>query len=158
MQQRMNYYPKFEPAFEKMFELTEVISKCSLGGSLIHLIDMRVSQINGCLFCIDMHVKEAKICGEKELRLHHLAAWKESSLFSEREKAAFLWAETLTLINQRDVTDEIYAKVKEYFSDEEIVELTMVVATINSWNRLGIAFQATPGTLDKQFGLDKAGL
>lgn len=158
MKNRMNYYPQFGDAFAKLADLGKLVKESSLGKQLVHLIDLRVSQINGCTFCIDMHVKEAKIDGEKELRLHHLAGWKESPLFTDKEKAAFLWAETLTLVSQNHVPDEIYAQVKEHFSDKELVELTMAVTAINTWNRFAIAFRSVPGSLDKMYGLEKAGL
>lgn len=125
---------------------------------LAHLVMLRASQINGCAFCVDMHVKEAKIHGDRELRLHHVAVWRESPLFSEQERAALEWTEALTQLSPHGVSDAIYASVREQFSEQELSELTFLVVAINGWNRLNVAFRTVPGSADKQFGLDKAGL
>ena len=122
------------------------------------LIDIRASQLNGCAFCLDMHVKQAKIHGERELRLHHVSIWRESNLFSARERAAFAWTEALTQITPEGVSDELYAATREHFSEAELSDLTFRVAAINGWNRLNVAFRNPPGSKDKAFGLDKAGL
>ena len=119
---------------------------------------MRVSQLNGCAFCLDMHVKEAKIHGERELRLHHLAIWRESPLFDARERAAFAWAEVLTRIPAEGVSDAAFGELRTHFSDKEIADLTFAIMTINAWNRAGVAFLPTPGSADKLYGLEKANL
>jgi AhpD family alkylhydroperoxidase len=156
--QRLNYYQNFPEGFRKLSELEGLIKSGSLDRRLIHLVKLRVSQINHCAFCVDMHAKEAKIEQERELRLHHLAVWEESPLFSEKEKAAFKWAEAVTLLSSRAIDDALYAETKSHFSDQEITELTMVVALINAWNRFAVPFRSVPGSADKAFGLDKAGL
>jgi len=122
------------------------------------LVDIRASQLNGCAFCLDMHIKQAKIHGERELRLHHVAIWRESPLFSPKERAALAWTEALTRIAPEGISDAAYAEAREQFQDNELSELTWRVAAINGWNRLNVAFRNVPGSKDKMFGLDKAGL
>lgn len=122
------------------------------------LVNIRASQINGCAFCLDMHVKEAKIHGERELRLHHVAIWRESPLFSPRERAALAWTESLTRLGPEGVDDAVYEQARARFSEKELVQLTFAVMTINGWNRLSIAFRAQPGSLDAALGLTAAGL
>lgn len=158
MKQRINYFPYAPEAFNKLVEIGGLLKTSSLEKTLLHLVKIRASQINGCTFCIDMHVKEAKIDGEKEIRLHHLAAWTESPLFSEKEKAGLLWSEAVTNINGGTVDDNVYTRVREFFSEKELVELTMAIAVINSWNRFAVSFRSIPGSLDKLYGLEKAGL
>lgn len=122
------------------------------------LVDIRASQLNGCAFCVDMHVKQARMHGERELRLHHIAIWRESGLFSPRERAAFEWTEALTKIGTHGVPDELFESMLDHFSETELSELTFRVAAINGWNRMGIAFRSPPGSKDQMFGLDKSGL
>ena len=129
-----------------------------LDNPLKDLIKIRVSQINGCVFCVDMHVKEAKLHGERELRLYHLPVWRESALFNDKERAALQWAETLTRLADHHVSDADYAAVRAYFDEEELVALTHVINTINTWNRLNAAFATPAGGMDNIMGLDKAGL
>lgn len=120
------------------------------------LVDMRASQLNGCTFCLDMHAKQSVLHGERPLRVHHIAAWRESPLFTPKERAALEWTEALTLLGREGVSDAVYRAVREQFSEEELVELTFRVMAINGWNRLNVAFQTTPGSKDKAFGLDRA--
>ncbi len=122
------------------------------------LIDIRASQLNGCAFCLDMHVKQAKMHGERELRLHHVAIWRESTLFTPKERAALAWTELLTHIPVDGISDAAYAEVSEHFSPEALSELTWRVAAINGWNRMNVAVRNVPGSMDKAFGLEKAGL
>jgi len=129
-----------------------------LDNPLKDLIKIRVSQINGCVFCVDMHVKEAKLHGERELRLYHLPVWRESALFNDKERAALQWAETLTRLADHPVSDADYAAVRTHFDEEELVALTHVINTINTWNRLNAAFATPAGGMDNIMGLDKAGL
>ncbi|HYQ28569.1 MAG TPA: carboxymuconolactone decarboxylase family protein, partial [Polyangiaceae bacterium] len=109
-------------------------------------------------FCLDMHVKEAKLHGERELRLHHLSIWRESPLYSARERAALAWTEVLTRLPEHGVPNEIYEQVRAHFSEKELTDLTFLVMAINAWNRVNVAFQTVPGSADKAFGLDKADL
>lgn len=130
----------------------------TLDEGLALLVDIRASQLNGCAFCLDMHVKQARIAGERELRLHHVAIWRESPLFSPKERVALAWTEGLTRLGTDGVTDADYRQASEHFSEQELAELTFRVMAINGWNRLNIAFRRTPGSLDRPYGLDKAGL
>lgn len=156
--QRLNYYAQFPEAFKKLAEMEALTKQSSLEHRLIHLVKIRASQINGCAFCVDMHVKEARLDDERELRLHHIATWEESPLFDAKEKAAFRWTEAITKLAQGAVHDDLYNQVKEQFSDKELTELTMVIALINAWNRFAAPFRSVPGSADKVYGLDKAGL
>jgi AhpD family alkylhydroperoxidase len=122
------------------------------------LVDIRASQLNGCAFCLDMHVKEARIQGERELRLHHLAVWRESPLFTAKERAALAWTEALTRLPRTGISDELYAEVRKEFSEIALSTLTFHVTGINAWNRINVAFRTMPGTRDEALGLDKAGL
>jgi len=145
MQPRIDYR-KFAPrALKAMMELEEYISECGLDRKLIHLLKMRASQINGCAFCIDMHSIDARALGETEQRLYALDAWRESPFFSDRERAALEWVEAVTLVSESHVPDEIFEEVKKYFSEKEIMDLTIVATTINMWNRLAISTRAVPG-------------
>lgn len=149
-------YPQLAPqSYQAMLALENSLT---LEPVLKELVKLRVSQINGCLFCADMHSKAAKLHGERELRLYHLPLWRESTLFSAREKAALEWAEQLTFAARHHVSDGDYAAVRTHFSEEELAALTFVVSTINAWNRIGIAFQPEAGSADKLMGLEKAGL
>jgi AhpD family alkylhydroperoxidase len=121
-------------------------------------VDIRASQMNGCAFCLDMHVKEAKLHDERELRLHHVAIWRESPLFTPKERAALALTEALTEIAPTGISDELYAEVREHFSERELATLIFRVMTINAWNRGNVAVRSTPGAHDKALGLDKAGL
>ncbi|MBY5779410.1 carboxymuconolactone decarboxylase family protein [Rhizobium leguminosarum] len=158
MTQRINYAQLSPELFKSLMGFSMEVKKGSIEQSILHLVDIRASQINGCAFCLDMHSKEAKIHGERELRLYHLAAWRESTLFSPRERAALAWTEALTKLPDGGVSDEIYQRVRGQFSEKELSDLTFQIMVINSWNRASVAFRAVPGSADKAFGLDKAGL
>jgi AhpD family alkylhydroperoxidase len=155
---RLNYYTAAPALFGQLSKLSQDLHAAGLEGTLQSLVELRASQINGCAFCIDMHSKEAKIRGERELRLYALPAWRESLLYTDRERAALAWTETVTHLGPAGVTDDDYAQVKAHFSDAEVAQLTLLIAMINSWNRLAIAFRSVPGSLDKLYGLEKAGL
>jgi AhpD family alkylhydroperoxidase len=128
-----------------MFQLQEYINNCGLETSLINLIDLRASQINGCAFCLDMHTKDARAEGESEQRLYLLSAWREAPFYSERERAALEWTEAVTLVANDHIPDEVYERVRPHFTDEELVNLTMAINAINSWNRLNVAFRTPAG-------------
>lgn len=158
-QPRLSYAQQSPELVKKLQDLSMAIVKSDLiDPTLASLVDIRASQMNGCAFCLDMHVKEAKIHGERELRLHHVAIWRESPLFTAKERAALAWTEALTQIAPTGVSDALYAEAREQFSEKELATLTFRVMTINAWNRANVAFRTTPGVLDKVFGLDKAGL
>ncbi len=158
MTARMNYYDKLPQGFQKLVEIESVLVESSLDHKIRHLVKIRASQINECAFCIDMHIKEAVIDGETHLRLHHIAGWKESNLFSAKERAALEWSEALTKLSVDSTRDEVYNRVKEYFDEQELTALTLAISVINTWNRIAISFRSVPGSLDKAYGLDKAGL
>ena len=158
MQTRLDFYAAHPAIVKALMGVEQQIAKSPLDTLLKELVRLRASQINGCAFCVDMHVKEAKIHGDRELRMHHVAVWRESPLFSAQERAALEWTEALTQLSPHGVSDAIYASVREQFSEQELSELTFLVVAINGWNRLNVAFRTVPGSADKQFGLDKAGL
>jgi AhpD family alkylhydroperoxidase len=129
-----------------MLALERYLHQCGLERSLIELVKLRASQINGCAFCIDMHTKDARAAGETEQRLYLLDAWRESPFYSDRERAALAWAEAVTRVSERHVPDEVYQEAGRHFSDKELVDLNWVVVAINAWNRLAISFRLPPGT------------
>jgi len=133
-----------------MLGLEEYLAGCGLSKGLLDLIRLRASQINGCAYCIDMHSKELRAAGENEQRLYLLDAWRESPFYNERERAALAWTEAITTITDGHVPDAIYEQAQEQFSSEELANLTLAVASINSWNRLNIAFRTVPGTYRPQ--------
>lgn len=155
---RLNYYSRSPELAKKYSEFSQLLAQKPALKGLKELVTIRASQLNGCAFCLDMHVKEAKINGERELRVHHIPVWHESPLFTPREKAALEWTETLTHLPPHGVSDEVYNRVSAQFSEEELADLTFLIVSINGWNRLGVAFRADPGSADLVFGLDKAGL
>src|SRR6187402_3854774 len=152
---RVDYQKQSPELFKKFLEFTMAFSHSSIEESIRELVEVRVSQINGCAFCVDMHVKRATIHGERALRLHHVAIWRESNLFAPRERACLAWAEVLTQIPAQGVADEIYERVRTQLSEKEISDLTFSVMAINAWNRAGVAFKSVPGSADRAFGLDK---
>lgn len=158
MTQRINYIQQSPELFKKFMEFSALLKESAIEGPIRYLVAIRASQINGCGFCLDMHVKEAHIHGERALRLHHVAIWRESTLFDPRERAALSWTEALTKLPEHGVSDEIYEQVRGQFSEKELSDLTFEVMAINGWNRANIAFKTAPGSADKAFGLDKANL
>jgi AhpD family alkylhydroperoxidase len=158
MAQRINYMQQSPEFFKKLMELSNAEKGSSIDKKIANLVHIRASQINGCGFCLDMHVKETKIHGESELRLYHLPIWRESTLFSPQERAALEWTEILTKLPEHGVPDDVYNRVREQFSEKEISDLTFSIMTINAWNRINIAFKTVPGSADAAFGLTKAGL
>ncbi|WP_088069061.1 carboxymuconolactone decarboxylase family protein [Gottfriedia luciferensis] len=155
---RIDYTKQSPEFFNKMIELSATEKESSIEEKTLHLVHIRASQMNGCGFCLDMHVKQAKIHGESELRLYHISIWRESTLFSPRERAALAWTEIMTKIPEHGVSDEIYERVREQFSEKELSDLTFSISAINVWNRLNVAFKTVPGTADAAFGLSRAGL
>lgn len=158
MSLRLNYPMLSSESYSALFALEKTLAATPLNHALVQLVKIRVSQLNGCLFCLDLHIKEARTHGERELRIHHLSSWHESKLFSDKEKAALEWAELLTNIKPHGVTDADFEKARSVFSEKELSDLTFAVGTINMWNRFGVAFRNEPGALDKLMGVDKIGL
>src|SRR5580698_2864251 len=145
MEPRIDARRHAQEAQKAMYALEQYMAACGLEHSLIHLLKMRASQINGCAYCIDMHSKDARALGETEQRLYELDAWRETPFYTDAERAALAWTETLTLVSETHVPDSVYQEVRQHFNEKEIVDLTFVVTTINAWNRLAIALRAVPG-------------
>jgi AhpD family alkylhydroperoxidase len=146
MEPRINFDKVAPEAMKAMRGLEHYINQSSLlESSLRELVKIRASQINGCAYCIDMHTKDARAAGETEQRIYALNAWRETPFFTERERAAMEWTEATTLIADGHVPDEIFFRVRQYFSEEELVNLTLAVVAINGWNRLAIGFRSVPG-------------
>jgi AhpD family alkylhydroperoxidase len=133
-------------ALKAMFGLESYVNRCGLETKLLDLVRFRVSQMNGCAYCLDMHSKELREAGESEQRLYALDAWRETPFYDEREQAALTWAEAVTLVGEGHVPDEVYRQAREQFNEEELVNLTLAVVAINGWNRLNIAFRTVPGS------------
>ena len=146
MQKRLDYSKAAPGSVQAMYKLEKFVEESGLERQLLELVKTRVSQINGCAYCIDMHTKDARALGESEQRLYALSAWRETPFYTDRERAALAWAEAITLISQSHASDEEFEAARAQFSEEEMVKLTLAVITINGWNRLAIAFRETPGT------------
>jgi AhpD family alkylhydroperoxidase len=145
-QARLDYFAVAPDAMKGMLELERAVKNVSLEPSLVELVKIRASQINGCAYCIYMHTKAAREIGETEERLYLLNAWRESPLYSDRERAALAWTESLTLISETHAPDGDYETLKAHFTDKERVELTLVISAYNAWNRFAIGFRSThPG-------------
>lgn len=158
MSQRIDYQKQSPELLKKFIEFSMTLKHSAIEESIGFLVEVRASQMNGCAFCLDMHVKDATIHGERPLRLHHVAIWRESTLFSPRERAALEWTEILTRIPPHGVPDDVYERVRTQFSEKELSDLTFAVMSINAWNRINVGFQVVPGSYDKAYGLDKSGL
>ena len=156
MTQRVNYMQQSPNLFKKLVELNKLIEDGAITEKIRDLVSIRASQLNGCAFCLDMHVKEAKLHGERELRVLHLPAWHESPLFLPKERAALTWTEALTKLPEQGVPDDVYNQVRTQLSEKEISDLTFAVMAINAWNRANVAFKSVPGSADVSYGLDKA--
>jgi AhpD family alkylhydroperoxidase len=140
-------YAKVAPgALRAVYGLEEYVRQSGLDHGLVKLVKLRASYINGCAYCVDMHTKEARAAGESEQRLYAIPVWRETPFFSERERAALAWTEAVTHLGHDGVSDELFASTREHFSDQELVNLTMAVIAINSWNRLAVTFQADVGS------------
>jgi AhpD family alkylhydroperoxidase len=146
MKTRLNYYGAAPDAIKAVMALENYVVGSGLEHSLIHLVKTRASQINGCAFCIHMHTREARAEGETEERLYLLDAWRESPLYTARERAALAWTEAVTLVAETHVPDDVYEEARGQFNDKELVDLTVLVGAINAWNRLAISFRAVHTT------------
>ncbi|HEV8485949.1 MAG TPA: carboxymuconolactone decarboxylase family protein [Blastocatellia bacterium] len=146
MEQRIDYLKAGRGAYQAMLGLEKYLHECGLEESLIHLIKLRTSQINGCAYCIDMHWKDLRSIGEEEQRLYGLDAWEESPYYTDRERAALAWTEAVTSIREGHAPDEVYELAAKQFTEKELADLTLAIATINAWNRLSIAARTVPGT------------
>jgi AhpD family alkylhydroperoxidase len=136
-------------ALHALYGLEQAIRKSGLETKLLELVRMRASQINGCAYCLDMHSKDARAEGETEQRLYGLNAWREAPYYNDRERAALEWTEAVTLVSRDQVPDEVYEKTRQHFTEAELANLTLAVASINSWNRIAISFRAVPGSYER---------
>jgi AhpD family alkylhydroperoxidase len=146
MEHRLNPFKASPKGYQAMAALESFVLSCGLERPLLELVKMRASQINGCAYCLDMHSKDARALGESEQRLYLLNAWREAPFYTERERAALEWTETLTQVAVNHVPDDVYETVAKQFSEEELANLTLAIAAINSWNRLSISFRIEPGS------------
>ena len=147
MEPRINFARIAPGAYRALAGLESYVRQSSkLEPSLLELVRMRASQLNGCAYCLDMHSKDARAAGETEQRLYTLSAWRETPFFTERERAALAWTEAMTLISSGNAPDEVYEEVRKEFTEEELVNLTIAIVAINGWNRLAIGFRSVPGT------------
>ena len=146
MEPRIKFTSVNPGAYRAMLGLETYLGQCGLDKKLLDLLRFRVSQINGCAYCLDMHWKELMAAGETEQRLYGLDAWRESPYYTERERAALAWAEAVTLVTEGHVGDSVFEEAHKHFSDEELANLTLAVEAINGWNRLNIALRTEPGT------------
>lgn len=142
MEPRIDYYKASPDALRAVFGLEKFVQESGISRRLMHLIKLRASQLNGCAYCVDMHVKEARRDGESEQRLHLLSVWRESPLFTDEERAVLAWTEALTNLSQTHAPDADFEPLRRFFTDEEITKLTVIIATINVWNRLAVGFRA----------------
>jgi AhpD family alkylhydroperoxidase len=143
MQTRLDYFT-FKDTMKVLVGVEDQIRKGALDILLKELVRLRASQINGCSFCLDMHATEARKAGESQQRIDTVSAWRETPFFSDRERAALEWTESLTLVSQDRVPNSVWEVVRPHFSDEELIELTLVITAINSWNRFSVAFRKMP--------------
>jgi AhpD family alkylhydroperoxidase len=146
MKTRLNYGKVAAGVYEAMDALDQYLAKCGADQALLHLVRLRASQLNGCAYCLDMHWKDLRVGGENEQRLYSLDAWRECPYYTDRERAALAWTEAVTLITAGHVPDEVHEQARVHFSEKELSDLTLAVATINAWNRLSIAARLVPGT------------
>ncbi len=146
MEPRISYSKVAPGAYKAMMGLETYTNNCGLERSLLDLVRLRASQINGCAYCIDMHSKDLRAEGESEQRLYLLNAWRESPFYTDRERAALAWTEAVTLVTNGHAPNDLYEQARQQFSEEELVNLTLVIVAINGWNRLSISFRAVPGS------------
>src|SRR5271157_1133198 len=150
MQARFNYAKTAPGVYEAMEGLEKYLEQCGLEKSLMFLVQLRASQINGCAYCLDMHWKDLRERGETEQRLYSLDAWRECPYYTDRERAALAWTEAVTLITNGHAPDVVYEEARAHFSEKEICDLTLAVAAINAWNRLAISSRTVPGGYQAQ--------
>lgn len=146
MEQRINVFKNGKDAMESLYGITQYLAKSAIEQPLLNLIYFRVSQINGCAFCLDMHAKDLRAKGDFEQRLYVLDAWRETPFYTERERAALAWAEAVTKITNGNIPDETYEQSRKHFSENELIDLTLAITTINTYNRINIAFRPKVGT------------
>jgi AhpD family alkylhydroperoxidase len=150
MEPRIDYKAAPSSALQALSAIDRYVRQSGLEPALVELVKMRASQINGCAYCLDMHSKDARAAGESEQRLYALSAWRETPFFTDRERAALEWTEAVTLVSQDHVPDDVFEDVRRHFTEVELINLTLAVIGINSWNRVAVSFRAVPGTYQPQ--------
>jgi AhpD family alkylhydroperoxidase len=145
MEARLDYAKASPEAFKAMLQMEGVVRRSGIDPKLLELIKIRASQMNGCAYCIDMHTKDARFKGESEQRIYSLDAWRETPFYTAKERAALAWTEAITNIQVGHAPDAVYQELSENFSEEERVNLTLAITTINAWNRIAIGFRLVPG-------------
>ena len=145
MSERIDYKKSAPGAFQAMLGLEKYVRQSGLEPALLELVKTRVSQINGCAYCLDMHTQDARAAGETEQRLYLLSAWREAPFYSVRERAALAWAEAVTLLAGQGVSDAVYDEVRSQFDAKALVDLTLAIVAINGWNRLAVPFRSEVG-------------
>jgi AhpD family alkylhydroperoxidase len=148
MEPRINLLEKGQKVMKAMYGLSGYLAKCPVEKRLLNLIYLRVSQLNGCAFCLDMHSKDLRADGETEQRLYLLNGWREAPFYTDRERAAFAYAESVTALEGREVSDEVFELVSKHFTEDEIIDLTVAIVAINSYNRFNIAFRTVAGSYE----------
>lgn len=146
MKARLDYMANAAGAMEAMRTVEKYVRTCGIEPKLLELIKIRASQINGCAYCIDMHTKDARAHGETEQRIYALNAWRETPFFTDKERAALAWTESVTLVSETQVPDDVFELARKHFDEKELINITMAVVAINGWNRLAISFRSVPGT------------
>ena len=145
MPARLNYLNASRDVFDAMMDLQKRVSNSGLETRLLHLVYLLVSRINGCAYCIDMHSIDLRADGETEIRIDLVSVWDEVDIYTDRERAAFAWAEAVTKVSETHVPDDVFARARQHFAPEELVKLTLAIVTINAWNRFAISFRSEPG-------------
>lgn len=158
MEERLDYGETAPEGIAPLYALERYIKNTGLEPDLVELVKIRASQLNGCAYCIDMHTKDARSRGESEQRLYGLTAWREAPFYSERERSALAWAESVTQIGEDHLPDELYNLARENFTEKELVDLTLAIIVINAWNRLAISFRTPAGSYQPDHAVSKRNL
>jgi AhpD family alkylhydroperoxidase len=146
MKERLDFKKASPGAYKTMAAVENYVRQSGVDHALLELVKTRVSQINGCAYCLDMHTKDARAHGESEQRLFVLSQWRETSFYSDKERAALAWAEAVTRISADAVSDELFAEARRHFDEKSLVDLTLAIIAINGWNRLALPFRSEPGS------------
>jgi uncharacterized peroxidase-related enzyme len=144
MAQRLDYYKTAPNAVQGLIATGKYLDTCTIDEKLRRLVELRISQINGCAYCVDLHSEQLRTLDEDQQRIDCVCVWRETPFFTDRERAALAWAESVTLVAATRVPDDIYNKVREYFDEKEIVDLTTIIAAMNAWNRIAVSFRKPP--------------
>ncbi|HVZ85942.1 MAG TPA: carboxymuconolactone decarboxylase family protein [Polyangia bacterium] len=155
MNARLDYKELAPDAYQALWSLEKLVRASGLDRALLNLVYLRVSQINGCAFCVDMHSKDLRAAGESDERLACLTVWRESPIFTARERASLAWAEAVTELGREHVPDAVYAEARREMDERHLIWLTLAVSTVNTWNRMAIAFRSVPGRYKARAAVDR---